>query len=342
MKVPKPKKLKSGNYYIYLRLGGVGHSITRSTAKECTRAAELIKAEHRANNSPKISDSKDKTLRKLMQAYIDRYRATLSPSTLYGYDQIIKHRFNDYIDRPYDDIKDWQKVVDAEISKYKPKTVRNEWSFLCSAIRDAKLPIPDVKLPAPISSTRPYLVPDEVQKLIAVAKDDKSAIPVMLALHGLRRGEIAGLTWEDVDLKNNRINIHQVLVRNDKKEWVRKDTAKTKKGNRQIPIMIPELSAALSAVPVSARSGPVCPCHVSDIYNHINRLCRAANVPEIGVHGCRHAFASLGHSLSVPINEMMLLGGWDDLATMQKIYTHIGEQEMLSAKNKFANFFEKT
>ena len=342
MKVPKPKKLKSGNYYIYLRLGGVGHSITRSTAKECTRAAELLKAEHRANNSPQTHDSRGRTLRQLMQAYTDRYRATLSPSTLYGYDQIIKHRFTNFIDTPYKSITDWQKVVNQEIAKYKPKTVKNEWSFLCASIRDAKLPIPDVKLPAPISATRPYLVPDEVQKLIAVAKDDKCAIPVMLALHGLRRGEIAGLTWEDVDLANGRLSIHQVLVRNENKEWVRKDTAKTKKGNRQIPIMIPELSAALSAVPKQDRHGAVCPCHVSDIYNHINRLCRAAQVPEIGVHGCRHAFASLGHSLSVPINEMMLLGGWDDLATMQKIYTHIGEQEMLAAKNKFANFFEKT
>lgn len=342
MKTPKPRKLKSGNYNVNLRLNGQNFSITRSTAKECTRAAEVIKAGHRANGSPIRNDAEDVTLGQLMQLYIDRYRATLSPSTIYGYDQIIKHRFPNFIDKPYKSVTDWQKVINAEIQKYKPKTIKNEWSFLCAAIKDARLPVPDVKLPASVPSHRPYLAPDEVRKLISVAKDDKCAVPVLLALHGLRRGEIAGLMWDDIDLKANRINIHHVLVRNENKEWVVKDRAKTPKGNRTIPIMIPELTDALNAVPVAERSGFVCPCHVSEIYNQINRLCRAANLPQVGAHGCRHAFASLGHSLSVPINEMMLLGGWEDMATMQKIYTHISEQEMLKVTNRFSEFFSKT
>lgn len=342
MKVPKPRKLKNGHYYIYLRLGGVGHSVTRRTASECIHAAELIKAQYRANGAPQTQGNKDMTLKQLMQAHIERYRATFSPSTLYGYDHIVKNRFVDYIDKPYDRIKDWQKVIDAEIAKYKPRTVRNSWLFLAASIRSAGLSVPTVKLPQTVPSPRPYLVPDDVRKLIAVAKDDENAIPVLLALHGLRRGEIAGLLWEDVDLKNNRIHIHRTIVHNDNDEWVEKDTAKTKKSNRTIPIMIPELSAALSAVPKSERVGRVCACHIQNIYNVINRLCRKAGVQEVGVHGCRHSFASLGHSLSVPINEMMLLGGWDDLATMQQIYTHIGEQEMLKVQNKFTNFFSKT
>ena len=342
MKVPKPRKLNNGQYYIYLRLGGVGRSVTRSTAKECIRAAELIKAQYRATNAPQTQSGRNRTLRQLMQAYINRYHATLSPSTLYGYDMIAKHRFVDYVDKRYDQIKDWQKVVDAEIGKYKPKTVRNEWSFLSASIRDANLAVPSVKLPAAVPATRPYLLPEEVRKLIEVAKDDKCAVPVLLALHGLRRGEIAGLTWYDIDLKTNRIHIHQVRVRNDKGEWVIKDTAKTPKGNRTVPIMIPELADALAAVPKEERTGTVCRCHVSSIQKSINRLCRAANIPEVGAHGCRHSFASLGHSLFVPVQEMMLLGGWDDLATMQKIYTHISEQELLLASNQFTKFFQKT
>lgn len=51
MKVPEPKKLPSGNYFIQLRLNGVSVPVTRPTAKECKREAELIKSEHRAKSA---------------------------------------------------------------------------------------------------------------------------------------------------------------------------------------------------------------------------------------------------------------------------------------------------
>ena len=47
MKVPEPRKMSSGNYYIQLRLGGVSIPVTAPTAAECKRQAALIKAEQR-------------------------------------------------------------------------------------------------------------------------------------------------------------------------------------------------------------------------------------------------------------------------------------------------------
>ena len=48
MKVPEPRRLGSGTWYIQLRLGGVSIPVSAATAPECKRQAALIKAEHAA------------------------------------------------------------------------------------------------------------------------------------------------------------------------------------------------------------------------------------------------------------------------------------------------------
>ena len=66
MKIPKAKKLKSGNYNITLRLDGECISITRSTATECRQEAQVIKSEYLAGRRQRISaDAKQMTLREV-------------------------------------------------------------------------------------------------------------------------------------------------------------------------------------------------------------------------------------------------------------------------------------
>ena len=58
MVVPKPRKLSSGNWYIYMRLGGEGISVTETTEKKCIKAAQLIKAEYLAGKREKASEAR--------------------------------------------------------------------------------------------------------------------------------------------------------------------------------------------------------------------------------------------------------------------------------------------
>ena len=44
MKVPAPRKLPSGSWFIQLRLGGESIPVTAATAKDCNREAAAIKA----------------------------------------------------------------------------------------------------------------------------------------------------------------------------------------------------------------------------------------------------------------------------------------------------------
>lgn len=342
MKTPKPRKLKSGNYNVNLRLNGQNISITRSTAKECTRAAELLKAQYRQEIKPKRVDAVDKTLGQLMDDYIKRHSFRLSPSTRCGYDNIRHNRFQAVIDKQIKSVKDWQLVINDEAKEISPKTLKNAWGFASASMNDAKIPVPDVKLPSVAIKTKPYLIPSEMKQLIVAAETDKYAIPVMLALLGLRRSEICGLTWDDIDFKRKRISVNKARVMDEKHKYIVNDRTKTQRGTRQVPIMIPELYNALCAVPKEDRIGNVVHCNPGTIGKAINRLCVENGLTPIGTHGCRHSFASLGHSVHVPPQEMQMLGGWKDLGTMNKIYTHIGEQEMLNAENAISQFFSKT
>jgi integrase len=75
---------------------------------------------------------------------------------------------------------------------------------------------------------------DEVRKLVKVAATDRLELAWHLALSGLRRGEVCGLTWEDVDLEAGLLTIRHTRVLVDGVVW--ESTPKTDAGNRVLPL----------------------------------------------------------------------------------------------------------
>ena len=342
MKIPEPRRLPSGNWFIQLRLGGESVPVTEASRAQCLNAARLIKAEYLAGKGVqkrKAPPAPDMTLRELLDAYIRKYRPVLSPSTVGGYATIRDTRFQGVMDEKLRDVKDWQKVINEETQLVAPKTLINAWSLVCSSMRAAKLPVPEVTLPQPIKKTRPWLTSEEILRFVEAVKGSGYEIPIFLALHGLRRSELMALTWDRVDLKNGVIRVEGAVVRNADGKFVFKETNKETDSRRQVPVMIPELLESLKAVPKADRKGNVVTCHIGRPYKVINRICEREGLPLVGVHGLRHSFASLGHHVGVPEQEMQLLGGWKDAGTMHRIYEHIEAADLLRARNAMAAFY---
>lgn len=333
MKVPKPRRLPSGAYFIQLRLGGQSIPVTASSERECRRAAELIKAEHRAGRRTS-APADPLTLGEAVDRYIESRAATVSPSTLDGYRRIRKNRFSAYMDTRLDRVP-WQRAVNAE--RCAPKTMRNAWGLMRSVLTSNGITPPSVTLPGGASSRRAWLEPDQLPELIRAASGTPDALPVFLALSSLRRSEICGLTWQDVDLRRNTLTIRSTVVPSEAGFVARRGT-KTAGSARTIPIMLPELRAALEAEP--DRTGAVVRCSPQTVCHRINHACRAAGLPEAGTHGLRHSFASLAYHLGMSELETMEIGGWSDAGTMRKIYTHLAQQDRLEAENKIAEFFK--
>ena len=342
MKVPEPRQLSSGNWFIYLRLGGEGIPVTERSRADCIKTAQVIKADYlagRAIQKKKLPPAPDMTLRELLAAYIEKYKPVLSPATVRGYCVIRDNRFQAVADVKLREIRDWQKIINAEVGDCSAKTLKNAWGLVSAAMKAHKMAVPDVTLPQVMPKPRPWLDPDEIRAFVAAVRGSAYEIPILLGLHGLRRSEIAALTWDRVDLKRGAIRVEGAVVPDEGGRYVYKQTNKSAAGRRSVPIMIPELRAALEAVPRADRKGPVVHCHINTIYKAVNSICEREGLPLIGAHGLRHSFASLGRSVGVPPREMQALGGWSDVGTMQRIYEHLAEADLLKARNAITDFF---
>lgn len=343
MKVPTPRQLPSGNWFIRLRLGGQDIPITERSRSDCVNRARIIKAEYLAGKEIQrktLPPAPDQTPRELLTAYIEKYKPVLSPATVRGYCVIRENRFQGVMDTKLRDIGSWQKVINAEVAQCSAKTLKSAWSLVRASLVDAGQPAPKVTLPQIVSKERPFLMADEIRRFVAAVHGSAFEVPILLGLHGLRRSEIAALDWTQVDLRAGKIRVEGALVPNENGKYVRKQTNKNDASRRTVPIMIPELRAALEAVPESDRKGPVVRCHINSIYKAVNSICEREGLPLIGAHGLRHSFASLGHFVGVPEHEMQLLGGWKDSGTMRKIYEHIEAEGLLRAQNAMANFYK--
>jgi len=341
MKVPKARKLKSGTWFIQLRLDGESIPVTGRTETECTNAAKLIKAEYLNGLRVKIPKSaKNTTLLEACESYIERNKASLSPATVRSYKSYCSRRFKDYQNKKLPQI-DWQQLINDELGEVSEKYVKNIWAFIRPAAEAAGYPVPHVKLAKVPQNELSFLQPDEILKFCEAAKGRSYEIGLLLELHGLRLSEVKGLTWDHVDLDRDLITVHGAMVRGPAGN-VMKKTNKTESSTRAVPIMIPQLHDALAAVPKKLRTGLVVTQGTNTLLDDAKRTCRRAGVTETGNHGLRRSFASLCYDRGINERQLMSWGGWEDFQTMHKIYIKLAAVSELEAQEKVKSFFQKS
>lgn len=345
MKVPKARKLPSGNWFIQLRLDGESVPITARTEKECIRLAELTKAEHRAGKREKPMEKEEKTITQMIDDYISDKSNLLSPSTVRNYRSVQKNRFQDLMEKAPSAIseEEWLTAFNKEAAVCATKTLKNAWYFLATVLEQkAKYRLPDVNFPVGMKKKKKVLFLDNEQitafiKALTENGNNELTKGALLALSSLRRSEIFALDWKDVDLKKDFIRVEGAVVPDENNKFVHKETNKNETSTRLVPILIPELKAVLEEE--KKTSGPVVSMSVNKLWERINRLCEKNGLPKIGVHGLRHSFASLCYHLNVPIKVTMDMGGWKDESTVSKIYTHVAKSDLDRYKNEIGAFF---
>lgn len=333
MKIPKARQLSSGSWFIQLRLDGESIPVTEDTREKCEARAMAIKS----GLARRERKDTELTLGRAMDRYIAKYAPVRSPSTIAGYKSIRRTRFQRWMDVPASGL-DWQKIINSEMAGCSEKTLKNAFSLARAALGECGIAI-SAKLPTVVPNEHAWLQPDEVITFIRALDGLSFELPALLALHGLRRSEIFGLTWADIDLRRETITVDGALVIDDDGNKIRRKQTKTRTSRRTVPILAPELRAALERV--EDKTGPVCTGHPNSLYKQINTLCDELNFPRVGVHGLRHSFASLCYHLGLSELETMELGGWSDYATMRKIYTHLSADDRRSGAQKITEFFKK-
>jgi integrase len=231
-----------------------------------------------------------------------------------------------------------------------PKTVRNIAGTLHKALEDA---VRSRKIPNNPSShaelprwEKPDLVIWEESNLIAfleyAEESDDPMFPLwLLALStGLRRGEILGLRWADIDLDNGHLVISRTRL--PLGGGVIDSTPKSKTANRRISLD-PDLVATLRAFSLEQRKSRLelggtwqagdlvatdldgSPCHPLTFSRRWGRACEAAGVPVIRLHDSRHTAAVTMIRHGVPIAIVSGRLGHANVSTTMNNYWHFTE-----------------
>lgn len=339
MKIPEPRRLKNKDWFIQLRLNGVSIPVSDPDKEKCKKKAAAIKAQYKADQLTAERLKKLPTLRVAIDEYIDSRSNTLSPSTIRGYRIIQRNRFQSTMARPLSSIKDneWQRIVNQEAKTCSPKTLKNAWGLVRSVALDNGRRLPDVALPNQISNKTEFLTYEQIRVFVDAVKDTEIAIPALLALSSARLSEIDALLWENIPMNPKFIPIKGARVRNSNNQYVMKDQNKNTTSTRNIPILIPELQAAIERDRKPA--GKVLEMTPKLLRVRVDKICKENNLPHVCVHGLRHSFASLAYHLQIPEKIVMEIGGWANDATMKKIYSHIAQSDITRYQNALADFY---
>lgn len=184
-----------------------------------------------------------------------------------------------------------------------PSTIRNALDPLRVIYRRALArdqvavnPTTGLDLPANRGRRDRIAPPVEGRALLAALPEGDRALWATAMYAGLRRGELRGLRWSDIDLSAGTIRVERSW---DPKAGIIE--VKTHAGRRTIPI-IAELRRELRAHKLrTGRSGrafvfgtsAVSPCEPSNVRRRALTAWKHAGLKPIGLHECRHTFASL-------------------------------------------------
>lgn len=336
VRIPEIKQLPSGAWHTRVLVDGRRVSITKDTYDEC--AAAYLALKNGVIEAEKNASGKAVTLEEVVKSYIDKKTGYLSPATIAGYQKFQRNMFQGMMKRNIRTVtkEQWQDAIKAERKAGKsPKYIKNGWSFISSCIVAAGVERPEVMLYPEEHNERAYLEPDEIDKFVLAVKGQPVEIPALLCLSSLRRSEILALDWKNVDLKNEVMYIRGATVRGPD-GLTTKPQNKSDKSRRSVPI-IPPLKEALANV--KDKTGRVVTMTGDYALTCVKRTCKAAGITTVDLHGLRHSFASLAYHLGIPEMIAAEIGGWNDLSTMHKIYTHLAKKDIAKRSKDFCDYF---
>jgi integrase len=195
--------------------------------------------------------------------------------------------------------------------------------------------------------------PEQLSRFLEhVAQDRVAALWIVAASTGMRRGELLGLRWRDIDLDSGELSIRQTHVSYGKLRVTKEP--KTDRGRRTIPVD-PRAVVALRAhkraqaeeklaagetygdqglVFADEIGEPLRPDTVSAAFR---RHVRDAGLPHLTPHGLRHTFATVGLEAGVDVLYIAELLGHSSPAITQSIYQHTRRDRLAAAAERIGD-----
>lgn len=310
----KATKLPSGSWrvlvYSHTENGKrIYESFTEATKAEAElRASEYKAKKHRLHRT-------DLTVGEAIEGYINAKEGVLSPSTIREYKRAQKNDFHSLENKKIKKLtsEDMQIFVSELAKNLSPKTVRNRYAILTACIG---LYAPDMtfKVTLPTRQIKRSESPsDEAVRALYTEASDKLKPCIALAMCGLRRGEIAGLKYEDI--KGDVAHIHADVVQGNNREWIYKEVPKTDGSDRfvRLPKSVLDVIGEGKGFIVKGYN----PNSITQAFSDLNKRLGL----HVRLHDLRHYYASIGAILGIPDVYLADFGGWrHDSKVMKSVY----------------------
>lgn len=287
----------------------------------------------------------------------------LAPRSIEKYSEIVKRhiipalgtiplqKLKPYHIQQYQSHKLKSGRLDGKPGGLSNKSVRTHIHVLSRALKDAislqlikSNPCENIKTPRAKKTTVNYLEENEVNILLEYIKEngkDWDYVFISLAIHtGMRRGELLGLSWDNVDFRANKIYVRKILQRVRNQGLFLQPYPKSDSGWRSIDIS-PRMAEILKEhrkeqLEFRMQYGPgyqdnnMVFCNKDgsfvnpgSVTRRFNRYLEEAAVKKIRLHDLRHTHASLLLKAGVQPKVVQERLGHSSITMTMDIYSHL-------------------
>ena len=230
-----------------------------------------------------------------------------------------------------------------------PKTVRNIHQMIGSAYNlamEQKLvtrnPTQGCALPKVEHKEMKTLTADQLSTFFQEARDSGVfALYYIDLTTGLRRGELLGLKWSDIDLEKGDLRVQRQIGRIDGK--IIEMPLKTKNAYRTLPLSADAIDVLMQQrrktgnsewVFPSPTGGPMSP---DSVLHMLHRVLKRAGLPKVRFHDLRHTFATLALQNGVDIKTVSGMLGHFSAGFTLDTYTHVTTSAKREAAKTMGN-----
>lgn len=244
------------------------------------------------------------------------------------------------------------------------KTIKNYLGFISDVLSYAvkmemipENPCRKVTVPKGEQKEKPIYSVEEISKLLSGLENAPLRYKVffnLIAYGGLRKGEMLGLEWHDIDFENNVVSVVRTS-NHTTRHGTFTDTPKTKKSRRSIKVSkrVIELLKELQneqkekAVSYGSKWIPTERVFTTEFggvmgnaapYDWLKKFCKKNDIPFYGIHSFRHFVASVLVNGGLDVTTVSRTLGHINPTTTLNIYSHLFQK----AQEKAAEVMENT
>ncbi|MBA2392055.1 MAG: site-specific integrase [Ktedonobacteraceae bacterium] len=262
-----------------------------------------------------------------------------------------------------------QKMYASLAQTHKASSIHTIHGIIKTALRFALRwkriacnPCDDLDTPHIEKEERPILLAKQARALLDAAQDTDIGCFLSMALTtGMRRGEMLGLRWSDIDIEQKAIRVVRtasyIKLPDEGKYGFVETTPKTNASKRSIRLtdfLISVLKThkkqqhemrlqtgqewARKDLVFCDQFGEHFP--INRLTLHFKRLLRENDLPQLHIHDLRHSASTLLASMGVPAKVIQEILGHSSIIVTQNLYGHVIEGMQEEAMQKMDMLFQ--